>query len=64
MWTPIVLLCLTTNLTDCLAIGGPAAISKKSCMESALEVGIPYLNKKYAHKVVRGYRCITWSIDS
>jgi hypothetical protein len=64
MWTPIILLCLTTNLTDCLAIGGPASASKKSCMASAQEVGTPYLNKKYGdEKTVVEYKCVRWDTN-
>ena len=60
MWTPIVLLCLTADLTDCIAIGGPISFNKASCLESIEEVGLPYLEKKHEDKVIHSYRCIQW----
>ena len=60
MWTPIVLLCLTTNLTECVAIGGPIAFSKESCIKSIHEVGLPYLREKYSDKILHGYKCVQW----
>ena len=64
MWTPIVLLCLTANLTDCIAVGGPALLSEESCIRSVQEVGIPYFKKEHTDRVVRNYKCIQWSVDS
>jgi hypothetical protein len=60
MWTPIVLLCLTANLTDCIAVGGPLLLSKESCIRSIKEVGIPYFKKEHTNRVVRNYKCIQW----
>jgi|TARA_R110001599_G_scaffold189247_1_gene383995 hypothetical protein len=64
MWTPIVLLCLTTNLTECIAIGGPIAFDEESCIESVKEVGLPYLKQKHTDKVIHGYQCIQWNQDT
>ena len=64
MWTPIVLLCLTANLTDCIAVGGPLLLSKESCIRSVQEVGIPYFNEKYGdEKTVVEYKCVRWDTN-
>ena len=63
MWTPAVLLCLTENLTECIAIGGPLSNNEESCLESAKEVGIPYMKTKHSDKIIADYKCIKWSGD-
>ena len=63
MWTPVVLLCLTENLTECIAIGGPLSTSEESCVESALEVGIPYMKTKHSDKIIAEYKCIKWGTE-
>ena len=63
MWTPVVLLCLTENLTECIAIGGPLSTNEESCLESAKEVGIPYMKTKHSDKIIADYKCIKWSTE-
>ena len=61
MWSPIILLCLLTNLTECITIGGPVELSKDLCEKSIVEVGLPLLRKKYSDKVIEGYGCMRWN---
>ena len=63
MWSPIILLCLTTNWTECIAIGGPIGFSKTVCEKSITHVGLPYLRKKYPEKFVSGYQCVAWNTE-